>query len=161
MDPIRVLVLSSVVPNALGSGGELVLHRCLELNPGIESEVVCWQQFPFRLKVIGKLRQLGFRSLSQAWECLFPVLPTDKLVHDLIRSFRPDVLVTVAHGWWHIKARRVAKQFKLPLVSLFQDWWPDFPEIPGEKCRRLRKTAPEGEWDAADCLWEDSRLERE
>src|SRR5262249_29293240 len=40
------------------------------------------------------------------------------------------VLVTVAHGWWHIKARSVAKQFKLPLVSLFQDWWPDFPEIP-------------------------------
>jgi glycosyltransferase involved in cell wall biosynthesis len=130
MDPIRALVLSSVVPNALGSGGELILHRHLKLNPQIQSDVVCWQQFPFRLKVIGKLRQLGFRSLSQAWECLFPVLPSDKMVHDLIHSFRPHVLVTVAHGWWHIKARRVAKQFKLPLVSLFQDWWPDFPEIP-------------------------------
>src|SRR5262249_49874562 len=130
MDPIRALVLSSVVPNALGSGGELVLHRHLKLNPQIQSEIVCWQQFPFRLKVIGKLRQLGFRSLSQAWECLFPVLPSDKMVHELIHSFRPHVLVTVAHGWWHIKARRVAKRFKLPLVSLFQDWWPDFPEIP-------------------------------
>ena len=130
MDPIRVLVVSSVVPNALGSGGELVLHRSLKLNPRIEAEVVRWQEFPFRLKVIGKLRQLGFRFLSQAWECLFPVLPTDKMVHDLIHSFRPHVLVTVAHGWWHIKARKVAKEFKLPLVSLFQDWWPDFPEIP-------------------------------
>jgi glycosyltransferase involved in cell wall biosynthesis len=130
MDPIRVLVVSSVVPNALGSGGELVLHRHLKLNPQIQTEVASWQQFPFRLKVIGKLRQLGFRSLSQAWECLFPVLPTDKMVHDLIHSFRPHVLVTVAHGWWHIKARRVAKQLKLPLVSLFQDWWPDFPEVP-------------------------------
>ena len=130
MDRIKVLVLSSVVPNALGAAGELVLHRHLKLNPQIQTEVCSWQQFPFRLKVIGKLRQLGFRSLSQAWECLFPVLPTDEMVHHLIRSFRPDVLVTVAHGWWHIKARRVAKQFKLPLVSLFQDWWPDFPEIP-------------------------------
>jgi glycosyltransferase involved in cell wall biosynthesis len=130
MDPIRVLVLSSVVPHALGSGGELVLHRHLKLNPQIQAEVVSWQRFPFRLKVIGKLRQLGFRWFSQAWECLFPVLPTDKMVHDLIHSFRPHVLVTVAHGWWHIKARRVAEQFKLPLVSLFQDWWPDFPEIP-------------------------------
>jgi glycosyltransferase involved in cell wall biosynthesis len=129
MDPIRALVLSSVVPNALGSGGELVLHRHLKSNPQIQIEVGSWQEFPFRLKVIGKLRQLGFRSLSQAWECLLPVLPTDKMVHDLIHSFRPHVLVTVAHGWWHIKARRVAKQFKLPLVSLFQDWWPDFPEI--------------------------------
>src|SRR2546430_17587375 len=102
MDPIRVLVLSSVVPNALGSGGELVLHRCLELNPRIESEVVCWQQFPFRLKVIGKLRQLGFRSLSQAWECLFPALLTVNLVHVLFRSFRPAVLITIAHGWLSI-----------------------------------------------------------
>jgi glycosyltransferase involved in cell wall biosynthesis len=130
MDRIKVLVVSSVAPNALGSGGELGLHRRLELNPRIEAEVVRWQQFPFRLKVIGKLRQLGFRFLSQAWECLFPVLPADELVHDLIHSFRPHVLVTVAHGWWHIKARKVAKEFKLPLVSLFQDWWPDFPEIP-------------------------------
>jgi glycosyltransferase involved in cell wall biosynthesis len=102
----------------------------LKLNPWIVAEVVRWQEFPFRLKLIGKLRQLGFRFLSQASECLFPVLPTDKMVHDLIHSFRPHVLVTVAHGWWHIKARKVAKEFKLPLVSLFQDWWPDFPEIP-------------------------------
>jgi glycosyltransferase involved in cell wall biosynthesis len=123
-------VVSSVVPNALGSGGELVLHRCLKLNPRIEAEIVRWQEFPCRLKVIGKLQQLGFRSLSQAWECLFPVFPSDKMVHDVIHSFRPHVLVTVAHGWWHIKARRVAKQFRLPLVSLFQDWWPDFAEIP-------------------------------
>ena len=161
MDPIRVLVVSSVVPNALGSGGELVLHRCLELNPRIESEVVCWQQFPFRLRVIGKLRQLGFRSLSQAWECLFPVLPTDKLVHDLIRSFRPDVLVTVAHGWWHIKARRVAKQFKLPLVSLFQDWWPDFPEIPlafrSRVEREFRQTCAES--DVVVCVSDGMRRE--
>ena len=130
MDPIRVLVLSSVAPNALGSGGELVLHRHLKCNPQIQSEVVSWQQFPFRLKLIGKLRQLGFRSLSRAWECLFPVLPSDEMVHELIDSFRPHVLLTVAHGWWHIKARKVAQQFKVPLISLFQDWWPDFPEIP-------------------------------
>jgi glycosyltransferase involved in cell wall biosynthesis len=122
---------------------------------------VCWQQFPFRLRVIGKLRQLGFRSLSQAWECLFPVLPTDKLVHDRIRSFRPDVLVTVAHGWWHIKARRVAKQFKLPLVSLFQDWWPDFPEIPlafrSRVEREFRQTCAES--DVVVCVSDGMRRE--
>ena len=72
---MKVLILSSVVPNARGSGGELVLHRHLEVNSGIQSEVVSWQRFPFRLKLIGKLRQLGFRSVSQSWECLFPVLP--------------------------------------------------------------------------------------
>src|SRR6266496_689275 len=130
MDPIRVLVLSSVVPNALGSGGELVLHSHLKLNPQIHCEVLAWQRFPFRLKVIGKLRQLGFPFISRVWECLFPVLPTNQIAHELIHSFRPHALVTVAHGWWHIQARRIAKEFKLPLVCLFQDWWPDFPDIP-------------------------------
>jgi glycosyltransferase involved in cell wall biosynthesis len=130
MNRIKVLVVSSVIPNALGSGGELVLHRHLKLNPRIEAEIVWWQRFPFRLKLIGKLRQLGFRSVSRSWECLSPVLPSTKMVHGLIHSFRPDVLVTVAHGSWHIQARRVARQFKLPLVSFFQDWWPDFPEVP-------------------------------
>jgi glycosyltransferase involved in cell wall biosynthesis len=130
MDRIKVLVLSSVVPNALGSGGELVLYRHLKQNSDIQSEVMSWQRFPFRLKLIGKLRKLGFRSFSRSWECLFPVFPSRKMVHGLIHSFQPDVLLTVAHGWWHISARRVAKEFNLPLVSFFQDWWPDFPEIP-------------------------------
>jgi glycosyltransferase involved in cell wall biosynthesis len=130
MNQIKVLVFSSVVPNARGSGGELVLHRHLELSPGIRCELVRWQRFPFRLKLVGKLRQLGFRSVSQSWECLFPVFPPTKLVHKFIERFQPDVLLTVAHGWCHISARRVARELNLPLVSFFQDWWPDFPEIP-------------------------------
>jgi glycosyltransferase involved in cell wall biosynthesis len=130
MDQIKVLVLSSVVPNAQGSGGELLLHRYLTLDPSIQSEVVSWQQFPFRLKLIGKLRQLGAKWLSRSWECLFPVLPQRKMVHDLVHSFQPDILLTVAHGWWHILARTVAKEFNLPLVSFFQDWWPDSPDVP-------------------------------
>ena len=130
MDRIKVLVVSSVAPNARGSGGELVLHRYLKSNPRIESEIVSWQRFPFRLKVIGKLRELGFQSLSRSMECLFPVLPSNKMIDDLVHSFRPDVVVTVAHGWWHIQARRVAGKFELPLVSFFQDWWPDFPDVP-------------------------------
>jgi glycosyltransferase involved in cell wall biosynthesis len=130
MDRIKVLVVSSVAPNARGSGGELVLHRHLKSNPRIEYEIVSWQRFPFRLKVIGKLRELGFQSLSRSMECLFPILPSNKMTDDLVHSFRPDVVVTVAHGWWHIQARRVARKFELPLVSFFQDWWPDFPDIP-------------------------------
>jgi len=52
------------------------------------------------------------------------------MVRDLIERFQPDVLLTVAHGWWHTQARRVAKEFNLPLISFFQDWWPDFPDVP-------------------------------
>jgi len=161
MDRIKVLLLSSVVPNAVGSGGELVLHRHLKLNPRIQSEVVSWQRFPFRLKVIGKLRELGFRSISRGWECLFPVLPSGKMVDDQIHSFRPDVLVTIAHGWWHIQARRIARKFQLPLVSFFQDWWPDFPEVPAAFRARVehefRKTCAQSQ--VAICVSDDMRRE--
>jgi glycosyltransferase involved in cell wall biosynthesis len=161
MDRIKVLVVSSVVPNGLGSGGELVLHRHLNLNPAIQVEVVRWQQFPFRLKLIGKLRQLGFRSFSRSWECLYPIMPSTKMVHELIRSFRPQVLLTVAHGWWHIQARRIAKEFKLPLISFFQDWWPDFPEVPlvfhSRVEREFRKTCAAS--DVVICVSEGMRRE--
>jgi glycosyltransferase involved in cell wall biosynthesis len=161
MSPIKVLVFSSVVPDARGSGGELVLHRHLKSNPGIHSDVVCWKEFPLRLEVIGKLREIGFRSLSRAWECLFPVLPPKKMVHESIHSFRPDVIVTVAHGWWHIQARRVARECNLPLVSFFQDWWPDFPDVPGIFRsgieREFRRTCAESA--VAICVSDEMRRE--
>ena len=154
MDRIKVLVVSSVVPNARGSGGELVLHRHLKSNPGIESKVLSWKRFPFRLKVIGKLREIGFRSVSRSWECLFPVLPPNEMVHESIHSFRPDVVLTVAHGSWHMQARKIAKEFRLPLVSFFQDWWPDFPDVPlvfrSRVEREFRKTCAAS--DIATCV---------
>jgi glycosyltransferase involved in cell wall biosynthesis len=161
MREIRVLIFSSVVPNARGSGGELVLHRHLESSPGIRCELVRWQGFPFRLKLIGKLRQVGFQSFSRSWECLFPVLPSRKLVYEFLERFQPDVLLTVAHGWWHIQARRVARELNLPLVCLFHDWWPDFPEIPvafGPRVeRQFLRTYRES--DAAICVSDQMRSE--
>jgi glycosyltransferase involved in cell wall biosynthesis len=161
MDRIKVLVVSSVVPDERGSGGELVLYRHLKSNPEIQSEILSWKRFPVRLKVIGKLRELGFKSLSRAMECLFPVLPSEKLANQVVRRFQPDIIVTVAHGWWHIQARRLARRFGLPLVSFFQDWWPDFPEIPlafrSRVEREFRKTC--GQSDVAICVCERMRRE--
>jgi glycosyltransferase involved in cell wall biosynthesis len=161
MGRIKVLVLSSVVPSARGSGGELVLHRHLKLNSRIQSEVVSWQRFPFRLKLIGKLKQLGFGSVSRSWECLFPVMPPTKMVRDLIHAFRPHVLLTVAHGWWHLEARRVARESNLPLVSFFQDWWPDFSDVPvvfrSRVERQFRQTCAESA--VAICVSDEMRRE--
>ena len=161
MEQIKVLIFSSVVPNARGSGGELLLHRHLELNPGIRCQLVQWQWFPFRLKLIGKLRQLGFQSVSRSWECLFPVFPSTKVVREFIERFQPNVLLTVAHGWWHISAGRVAKELNLPLVCFFHDWWPDFPEIPvafrSPVERQFRRTYVES--DVAICVSEQMRWE--
>src|SRR5262249_49266785 len=120
-----------------------------------------WERFPFRLKVIGKLRELGFQSLSRSIECRFPVLPSDKMVDDMVHSFRPDVVVTVAHGSWHIQARRVAKKSRLPLVYFFQDWWPDFPDVPirfrPQVEQEFRRTCAES--SAAICVSEGMQSE--
>jgi glycosyltransferase involved in cell wall biosynthesis len=161
MDRMRVLVLSSVVPNAASLGGELLLHRHLELNPVIRCEIVRWRRFPVRLKLIGKLRQLGFPSFSRSWECLFPVFAPSKLVHEFIQRFQPDALLTVAHGWWHIQAARVARRLNLPLVCFFHDWWPDFPEIPvafrPRVERQFRRTYTQS--NAAICISDGMRRE--
>jgi glycosyltransferase involved in cell wall biosynthesis len=161
MDQIKVLVVSSVVPNARGLGGELLLHRHLDLSPEIRCETLRWQRFPFRLKLIGKLRQLGFQSFSRSLECLFPVFPPTRLVHESIERFQPALLLSVAHGWWHIRARRVARECNLPVVAFFQDWWPDFPEIPVALRpwveRQFRRTYMES--DVAICVSDQMRRE--
>jgi glycosyltransferase involved in cell wall biosynthesis len=126
---VKILVVSSVIPDANGMSGNLVLHRYLNLNPCIKTEVLKWTEFPLRLKIIGKLRQCGFVNLSRLLECLVPVLPPMKMVKQKIEAFQPDVILTVAHGFWHIQAAAAAKEFNLPLVSFFQDWWPEFSDV--------------------------------
>ena len=83
------------------------------------------------------------------------------MVHDLLSRFGRHVLLTVAHGWWHIRARRVAREFNLPVVVFFQDWWPDFPEIPvafrPRVERQFRRTYMES--DVAICVSGQMRRE--
>ena len=58
-------------------------------------------------------------------ECLNPVLPSPSSVDEIISRFKPDVVLTVAHGFLYRAALRTATRAGLPLVTLFQDWWPD------------------------------------
>jgi hypothetical protein len=41
-----------------------------------------------------------------------------------ILDFGPDVILTVAHGHLHGTADLVSRKFKIPLVTIFHDWWP-------------------------------------
>lgn len=41
---------------------------------------------------------------------------------------QPTVVMTVAHGDGFMAAQRFAQRHSLPLVSFFQDWWPDMAE---------------------------------
>ncbi len=88
--------------------------------------------------------------------------PSAKLVHESHSSVSDrHVLLTVAHGWWHIGARRVARELNLPLVCLFHDWWPDFPEIPVAFRPRIERQFHRTymESDVAICVSEQMRAE--
>ena len=89
-DKIKILVISSVVPNAKDVGGELVLHRYLHEDPDIEVEVFRWAKFPLRLKIIGKMKKLGFYKSGNILECLWPVYPKAKEIDKVMASFKPD-----------------------------------------------------------------------
>lgn len=41
-----------------------------------------------------------------------------------VRQFKPDVVLTVAHGNLFWLAHKVARQLQIPLVSIYHDWWP-------------------------------------
>ena len=76
------------------------------------------------------MRQLGFKWLGGVLECLWPVYPEPAEVDQHILSFKPDLILTVAHAWWHLAAVKAACRNDLPLVTFFQDWWPDFNDVP-------------------------------
>ena len=118
------------MPNGGGYGGELVLHRYLDQDPMIEHEIFHITKFPLRLKIIGKLRQLGFKWLGGVLECLRPIYPDPKDIDQRLLSFKPDLILTVAHAWWHLAAVKAACRNDLPLVTFFQDWWTDFEDVP-------------------------------
>jgi hypothetical protein len=140
----RIYVISSVVPDGNGFGGPLVLSRYLK-SPDLEVKVFKWNKFPLRLKIIGKLKQVGLKWLSRMIETLWPVLPDDAQIDAEVQEFRPDVVLTVAHGWLHLAACSASDRNSLPLISFYQDWWPAFEDIPkllrSRAERLIRQTA--------------------
>jgi len=139
-DKIKILVISSVVPNAKDIGGELVLHRYLHEDPDIEVEVFRWAKFPLRLKIIGKMKKLGFYKSGNILECLWPVYPKAKEIDKVMASFKPDIILTVAHAWFHLAAAKASLRRQIPLITFFQDWWADFDrEIPQYCNKRMEQ----------------------
>jgi len=134
---IRIFVISAVVPDAFGFGGELVLHRYLNLDPDVETKIYKWTTYPFRLRIIGKLKGLGLDRVSSIIECLWPVYPKAKELDEIIKSFKPDLIITVAHAWLHVAAVKASQRNRIPLITFFQDWWADSDSSSGYCNKRI------------------------
>lgn len=128
-----MIVISSVRPEP-SSAGQILLHRHLVNQPGIE-----WKSFgaePARLtassaarRVMGRLAQTQMHRFAHdfwAWRdgrWLDDLLPT-------ATSFSErTVVLTVAQGDACGAARRFAQKHRLSLVTIFHDWWPDMVSL--------------------------------
>ena len=119
--PIRILVVSSVTPKPTGFG-EILLHRHLSDEPRITVEVV---PHPGISPILRLIRRTPFRGWGEAFEVLRQGRRWDQRARSIVRSFKPQVLLTVAAGDGCHAALRVAREFRVPVVTIFHDWWPD------------------------------------
>lgn len=136
----KVLLISSVLPKPT-SGGELVLHRHLVEQPGLDLDIYgvplkdgisrLLARVQHRLQRSGRLRRFVADAISLRegrW--------IDRLLPNRLDSANRMVVVTVAHGTLCYGALRFARRHQLPLVTFFHDWWPDMPCF-HEPIRRL------------------------
>lgn len=131
MSQIRVIVISSVRPEPT-SAGQLILYRHLVDRTGIELEV--YGSEPSRRnfsnlirRVVGRLGRSRFHRFVEDFWVLWAGRWMDAELPQSIDSPDRTVVLTVAHGEGFMAAQRFARRHHLPLVALFQDWWPDMP----------------------------------
>jgi len=129
---VRVIVISSVRPEPT-SAGQLILHRHLVNHPGIEMEV--YGSEPVRLtlsalirRIAGRLGTTPLRRFIEDFWAVWEGRWLDSMLPGSISKPESTIVLTVAHGDACMAALRFAKTHKLPLVSLFHDWWPDIPK---------------------------------
>jgi hypothetical protein len=131
---MRLLLVATELPTPT-RGGSLCLHRLLRNESGPAVEILTHEREAFdwpwpvhrarRGKIFYKYWHSRFGTrLQQAnrvhgWE-----LPLGAAAR-IVRSVRPDFLLTVAYGPALVAARKLSKKTGVPLVTLFMDWWPD------------------------------------
>jgi len=130
---MKVALISSIVPKNARGGGLVLYHRFKDLS-SIELLVVCDGPVPgFNHRVLKhRISSRIFKRIAKTrlrrWglDCEEFFLPcSPNWVARICESFKPDVILTVAHGnLWRL-ALREARSSKVPLVTLFDDWWPD------------------------------------
>jgi len=122
------------VPDELALGGSLILKRHLVDNPDVISHVL--RSAPIRLlaKIRARLKRTRLHRLVSNLEYLSACLVNEKLADRLIQEFKPDLIFSVAHGWSYLLAVKVSRRWNLPLVMLYQDWWPDSADVSNFLC---------------------------
>jgi hypothetical protein len=116
------------------SAGQIILHRHLVDQPGISIEV--YGSEPKRptlsrllRRILGRLGKTRLRRFVEDVWVLWDGRWIDPELPASIEHPERSIVLTVAHGDAFMAAQRFAKRHKLPLVSIFHDWWPDMAEV--------------------------------
>lgn len=126
--PLKVLVVSSVQPEKLGLGGQLILDRLLS-HPGLQWKACPRSNSSTKKRLYNRLRRTRFQNLAWFAETFSPLRVRRETVDAAIAEFQPDVLLSVIHGWDFLSAVEASRRWNKPLVLLAQDWWPDNHEV--------------------------------
>lgn len=154
MSSIHIIVISSVRPEPT-SAGQIILHRHLVDQPGITWEIFGAE--PLRLtassalrRIMGRLGQTRWHRIVHDFWAWSDGAWLDQLLPTVISDPARTVVLTVAQGDACGAARRFARKHRLPLVTIFHDWWPDMVAIHPPFKRLLEKNFRE--------LYKDSQL---
>ena len=132
----RVLLVS-IVPPQNDCGVRIVMHRHLVERSPFDLHVattydscnpdLAWTQLrlPYPLH---RLRRTRFGPALRRWFADYEnwILPltSHRVLDDCVRTFKPDVILTLAEtGLCHL-AKRTARKHGIPLAGLFLDWFP-------------------------------------
>lgn len=122
---MKILYLSSVIPRP-STGGELIVHRHLQ---SLAAEVVIAgpSDAPLQLptaRFLERLLRTRFARLAYDLLELRPPPGRAALIQYFRQHPRPDLVLTVAHGTLCRLAASFARELRVPLVTIFHDWWP-------------------------------------
>ena len=133
MNRIKIILISSTLPRDT-SAGEVVLYRHLTQFPGLSLSIASDQEFKLQSTELIKLKNNNIlnrlvRTRYHKWfhdiiQCLRPFFNYRQLRKYLTNN-KIDLILTVAEGIHWIAAQKISKEFNIPLVTIFHDWWPD------------------------------------
>ena len=159
---LRVLLISSILPDKMGLGSELTLERLLD-HSCIEWQAIgqIGERLGLCQRILSRLSRTRFHALA-AFLRPHPPLQLDlNEAEEFTRQVRPDVIVTVAQGWYYVLADKVSRRLRIPLVVLAHDWWPAKPEVPNQirrwTARELRRICRQS--SSVICVCEGMRVE--
>lgn len=124
---MRILLISEIKPDDTNSSAiilkrhllqygeytKIIHESCEDVN---RSRFVC-----FFLSIISRVSKTFKEIFIQSIE---PII-ISRAIEKALRTNKPDILLSLAHGRLGLHAWRVGKKLGVPTLTIFHDWWPE------------------------------------